>query len=93
MYLRYLAGLAQPGLLADPVNFIGWKSLQNGELIVRTREQFRLLLTRDKDFDEEYLKQQVTDSFGIVSAYAAWFARTWPADYNTFIGKVTRLST
>ena len=41
------------GIDAESVNFIGWKGLQNGELIVRARQQFNLLLTRDKDFDEE----------------------------------------
>ncbi len=41
------------GIDAESVNFIGWKGLQNGELIVRARQQFNLLLTRDQDFDEE----------------------------------------
>jgi predicted nuclease of predicted toxin-antitoxin system len=92
--------LHRAGIEAESVNFIGWKRLQNGELIVRAREQFNLLLTRDKDFDEEYLKNQITVSFGIVllaipqqpgPAYAAAFARVWPAESNSLIGKVTRL--
>lgn len=85
---------------AEPVNFIGWKRLQNGELVMRAREQFNLLLTRDKDFDDEYLKKQITVSFGIVllaipqqpgPAYAAAFARIWPPDFSALVGKVSRL--
>ena len=89
------------GIEAESVNFIGWKRLQNGELIMRAREQFSLLLTRDKDFDEEYLKKQITPTFGIVllaipqqpgPGYAAAFSRVWPADCNSLIGRVTRLA-
>jgi hypothetical protein len=61
-----LPALRSLGIDAESVNFIGWKSLQNGELIVRAREQFNLLPTRDKDCDEEYLKKQITRTFGIV---------------------------
>ncbi len=88
------------GIEAESVNFIGWKRLQNGELVMRAREQFNLLLTRDKDFDDEYLKKQITVSFGIVllaisqqpgPAYAAAFARIWPPDFSALVGKVSRL--
>ena len=86
---------------AESVNFIGWKRLQNGELIVRAKEKFNLLLTRDKDFHEEYLRKHITANFGIVllaipqqagPAYAAAFARVWPMDSNLLVGKITRLS-
>jgi hypothetical protein len=58
--------LRDAGVEAESVNFIGWKRLQNGELIMRARVQFNLFLTRDKDFDEEYLRKQITPTFGIV---------------------------
>jgi predicted nuclease of predicted toxin-antitoxin system len=89
------------GIDAESVNFIGWKSLQNGELIMRARQQFDLLFTRDKDFDEEYLAKHITETFGIVllaipqqpgPAYAAAFARVCPKDFNLFVGKVSRLA-
>ncbi len=89
------------GIEAQSVNFIGWKRLQNGELIVRARGEFDLLLTRDKDFDEEYLKRHITATFGVVllaipqqpgPAYAVAFARVWPADFNLLVGKITRLT-
>ena len=76
--------LRATGIEAESVNFIGWKRLQNGELIIRARAEFNLLLTRDKDFDEEYLKKHVTPTFGIVllaipqqpgPAYTAAFSR------------------
>jgi Domain of unknown function (DUF5615) len=38
---------------AESVNFIGWKGLDNGVLITQAQQRFELLLTRDKDFDEE----------------------------------------
>jgi len=88
------------GIEAESVNFIGWKGLQNGELISRACQQFDLLLTRDKDFDEENMKLYVTVTFGVVllaipqqpgPAYAAAFARLWPSDVNLLIGKVSRL--
>jgi predicted nuclease of predicted toxin-antitoxin system len=54
--------LGAAGIEAESVGFIGWKGLQNGELVNRAREQFDLLLTRDKDFDDEYLKKQINKS-------------------------------
>ena len=93
--------LRSAGIEAESVNFIGWKRLQNGELIVRAKEKFNLLLTRDKDFDEEHLTKHITANFGIVllaipqqagPAYAAAFARVWPTDVNLLVGKITRLS-
>jgi predicted nuclease of predicted toxin-antitoxin system len=89
------------GIEAQSVNLIGWKRLQNGELIMRAREQCDLLLTRDKDFNEEYLKKHITPTFGVVllaipqqpgPAYAAVFARVWPTDFNLLVGKVSRLT-
>ena len=89
------------GIEAESVNFIGWKGLHNGELIMRAREQFHLLFTRDKDFDEEYLKKQITATFGIVllavpqqpgPAYAKAFARLCPSDLDYLVGRVTRFS-
>jgi predicted nuclease of predicted toxin-antitoxin system len=93
--------LRSSGIEAESVNFIGWKRLQNGELIMRAREQCNLLLTRDKDFDEEYLTKHITANFGIVllaipqqpgPAYAAAFGHVWPADCNLLVGKITRLT-
>jgi predicted nuclease of predicted toxin-antitoxin system len=92
--------LRAAGIEAESVNFIGWKRIQNGELITRARSQFNLLLTRDKDFDEDYLKKQMTPTFGIVllaipqqpgPAYATAFSHVWPTDFNSLVGKVTRL--
>ncbi len=54
------------GIEAESVNFIGWKGLQNGQPISRACQQFDLLLTRDKDFDEENMKSYVTVTFGVV---------------------------
>lgn len=85
---------------AESVNFIGWKGIHNGELIERARENFDLLLTRDKDFAEELLGRYVTQRFGIVllaipqqpgPSYAAVFSRVWPTDAQSLIGRVTRL--
>lgn len=86
---------------AESVNFIGWKGIHNGELIMRPREEFDLLLTRDKDFNQEFLARYITQRFGIVllaipqqsgSSYAAEFARLWPADAYGLIGRVSRLA-
>jgi predicted nuclease of predicted toxin-antitoxin system len=86
---------------AESVNFIGWKGVQNGELIMRARARFDLLLTRDKDFDHEFLRSYVTETFGIVllaipqqpgPAYAAVFARLWPLEARSLIGRVSRLA-
>ena len=57
-----------------------------------------LLLTRDKDFDEEHLKKHITPAFGIVllaipqqpgPAYAEAFSRVWPADFKSLLGRVS----
>lgn len=86
---------------AESVNFIGWKGIQNGELMIRARDRFDLLLTRDKDFHQDFLRRYVTETFGIVllaipqqpgPAYAEVFARIWPVDLDSLIGRVTRLS-
>jgi predicted nuclease of predicted toxin-antitoxin system len=86
---------------AESVNFIGWKGTQNGELMLRARARFDLLLTRDKDFDHEFLRRYVTETFGIVllaipqqpgPEYAGVFARLWPLDARSFIGRVSRLA-
>jgi hypothetical protein len=93
--------LRAAGIEAESFNFIGWKRIQNGELIMRARAQFDFLLTRDKDFDEDYLKKQITPTFGIVllaipqqpgPAFAAPFSRIWPTDFKSLGGKVSRLS-
>ena len=93
--------LRAAGIEAESVNFIGWKRIQNGELIMRARAQFNLLLTRDKDFDEEYLKKQITPTFGITllaipqqpgPAYAMAFSRAWPANFKSLVGSVSRLT-
>jgi predicted nuclease of predicted toxin-antitoxin system len=85
---------------AESINFIGWKGIQNGELMKRAREGFDLLITRDKDFDQEFLRNYVNESFGIVllaipqqpgPAYAQVFAILWPPDAQSFVGKVSRL--
>jgi predicted nuclease of predicted toxin-antitoxin system len=88
-------------LEAESVNFIGWKGIQNGDLMNRARENFDLLITRDKDFDQEFLRKQVNENFGIVllaipqqpgPAYSQVFASLWPLNPQSFIGKVSRLS-
>ena len=93
--------LRNRGIEAQSVNFIGWRRIANGELIMRARQQFDLLFTRDKDFDEEYLTKQITATFGIVllaipqqpgPAYAAAFALVCPKDFNLLVGKVSRLA-
>lgn len=85
---------------AQSVNFAGLKGFHNGALIERAREQFDLLLTRDKDFTSEFLVGYVTSSFGVVLLvipqqrgpdYAAAFARVWPNEASLLLGKVTRL--
>jgi hypothetical protein len=58
--------LREAGHEAESVNFIGWKGLENGVLITQAQQKFDLLLTRDKDFDEEYLTRCVSVRFGIV---------------------------
>jgi hypothetical protein len=76
------------------------KGFQNGDLIEQARKQFDLLLTRDKDFTSEYLIGYVSAAFGVVllvipqqrgSEYAAAFAKVWPLEASSFLGKVTRL--
>ena len=88
------------GHVAESVNFLGWKGLQNGALLSKAQADYDLFLTRDKDFDETALGRYVTSDFGIVllaipqqrgPAYAATFASLWPSDPQTFLGKVTRL--
>jgi predicted nuclease of predicted toxin-antitoxin system len=95
-----LAALRAAGHAAESVNFLGWKGLQNGDLLAKARAGYDLFLTRDKDFDETALGRYVTPTFGIVllaipqqrgPAYAAVFASLWPSDPQTFIGKLTRL--
>lgn len=85
---------------AQSLNFSGLKGLNNGDLIERAREQFDLLLTRDKDFSSEYLASYVTATFGVVLLvirqqrgpdYAATLAAFWPTEANSLLGKVTRL--
>ena len=85
---------------AESVNFIGWKGLQNGDLMKRAREHFDLLITRDKDFDQEFLRKYVNESFGIVllaipqqpgPVYARVFASLWPPNPQLLLGKVSRL--
>jgi hypothetical protein len=85
---------------AEPVNFLGWKGLPNGVLLVRAQTGFDLFLTRDKDFDADQLGRYVTPQFGIVLLaipqqrgpdYAAAFAKLWPIDPSGLIGTVTRL--
>jgi predicted nuclease of predicted toxin-antitoxin system len=92
--------LREAGHEAESVNFIGWKGLENGVLITQAQQNFELLLTRDKDFHEEYLTRYVTVRFGIVllaipqqpgPSYAAVFTRLWPAEANSLVGRVTRL--
>lgn len=87
---------------AESVNFIGWKGVQNGDLIRRARESFDLLLSRDKDFDQEFLRRYITEQFGIVllaipqqqgPAYAKAFAEVWPPEARSLIGKLSRLTT
>lgn len=82
------------------VNFIGWKGIQNGELMRRARENFDVLITRDKDFDQEFLRNHVNESFGVVllaipqqpgPSYARVFTMLWPQDARSLIGKVSRL--
>ena len=85
---------------AQSVNFLGLKGFHDGDLLERTREQFDLLLTRDKDFTSEYLASYVTAIFGVVlrvipqqrgPEHAAAFAKVWPTETTSLLGKVTRL--
>jgi predicted nuclease of predicted toxin-antitoxin system len=96
-----LTVLRAAGHVAESVNFLGWKGLQNGDLLAKAQADYDLFLTRDKDFDEAALGRYVTPTFGIVllaipqqrgPAYAAIFASLWPSDPQTFPGKVTRLA-
>jgi predicted nuclease of predicted toxin-antitoxin system len=92
--------LQRSGHDAQSVNFTGLKGFQNGDLIERARDDFDLLLTRDKDFTSEYLVGYITATFGVVllvipqqrgSEYAAAFAEVWPIESTSLLGKVTRL--
>jgi predicted nuclease of predicted toxin-antitoxin system len=85
---------------AESVNFLGWKGLPNGELLARAQAGYDLFVTRDKDFEAEPLGRYVTPQFGIVLLairqqrgpdYAAVFAKLWPTDPSSLIGKVTQL--
>ena len=85
---------------AQSTNFIGLKGFHNGDLLERAREQFDLLLTRDKDFTSEYLASYVTAVFGVVLLvipqqrgpdYAAAFAKVWPTEARSLLGKITPL--
>lgn len=58
--------LRAAGHIAESVNFLGWKGLQNGDLLVKVQVDYDLFLTRDKDFDEAALGRYVTPTFGIV---------------------------
>jgi predicted nuclease of predicted toxin-antitoxin system len=97
-----LTVLSGHGHLAQSINFLGWKGMQNGEILTYASNEFELLLTRDKDFDIEHLGQYARGNFGVVllalrqqpgPAYAAEFAKLWPADASIFLGKVSSLGT
>ena len=98
--VEVLPVLRQAGHEADSVNFIGWKGIQNGELIARAQQQYELLLTRDKDFEAEQVSRFITVRFGIGllaipqqsgPAYATIFARLWPTDASSLVGRASRL--
>src|SRR5690349_18518449 len=89
--IEILTVLKEAGHDAQTVNFSDMKGFQNGALIERAREQFDLLLTRDKDFTSEYLAAYVSATFGVVllvipqqrgPAYATAFAAVWPVEAN-----------
>jgi len=92
--------LRAAGHHAESVNFLGWKGLENGEVLARAKADFDLFLTRDKDFDAAYIASHVTARFGIVLLripqqrgpdYAVAFAGFWPAEPGCLVGEVTRL--
>jgi len=95
-----MAVLQACGHEPESVNCLGWKGMQNGEILLRASKDFDLFLTRDKDFDIEHLGRYAVGSFGVVllslrqqpgPAYAAAFAKIWPADSRALAGKVTLL--
>ena len=92
--------LRAAGHEAESVNFLGWKGLKNGELLLRAQAGYDLFLTRDKDFDTAALGRYVTLHFGIVllaipqqrgPTYAAAFAQLWPSNPETLVGVLTRI--
>lgn len=92
--------LRSAGYTAESVNFIGWKGVKNGDLLLRAQAEFNLFITRDKDFDPTQLGRYVTPQFGIVLLgipqqrgrdYAAAFAALWPIDAEPLLGQTTRL--
>ena len=98
--IELLQVLRTAGHDAESVNFSGLKGFQNGDLVLRARSLFELLLTRDKDFTSDYLASFLSPTFGVVllvipqqrgSAYAAVFERVWPTDASGLLGKVTRM--
>jgi hypothetical protein len=52
--------LRQAGFHTDSVNHIGWKGIQNGELVQRASQSYNLLLTRDKDFVNKAATKHLT---------------------------------
>jgi predicted nuclease of predicted toxin-antitoxin system len=95
-----LAVLRACGHEPESVNYLGWKGIQNGEILLRASKEFDLFLTRDKDFDIEHLGRYAAGGFGVVllslrqqpgPAYAAAFTMIWPADPRALTGKVTLL--
>jgi predicted nuclease of predicted toxin-antitoxin system len=84
----------------ESVNYLGWKGIQNGELLSRASKDFDLFITRDKDFDVERLGRYAAGKFGIVllalpqqpgPVYAVTFTKIWPTNLNALVGKVTVL--
>ena len=95
-----VAVLRACGHEAESVNYLGWKGIQNGEILLHASKDFDLFVTRDKDFDIKRLGRYAAGSFGVVllslrqqpgPAYAAAFAKIWPADPRVLTGKVTLL--
>jgi predicted nuclease of predicted toxin-antitoxin system len=85
---------------AESVNFIGWKGIKNGDLLMLAQADFDLFITRDKDFDATLLGRHVTPRFGIIllaipqqrgQDYVAAFAALWPADAESLVGRTTLL--